>query len=93
MQGYLIGSPVTPSLVVVDEKMMVRIVVDTVNAGRRVVISKVGHAGQMSCRSEMDGLVCEYQVNNRVLTLGEYPVWAHRLQKLLSESNNDKETT
>lgn len=93
MVEYLIGSPAVPALVVVDETVMVQVVRDTIKKGRRVVVARADRPGVMGCWLVMDGLVCEFSVDGRERSLLRWPVWAHRVRKLLAESRQDKETS
>jgi len=89
---YEVGSPATPSLVIMDETVMVRVVGDTIRKGRRVAVARMDRPGVMSCWLVMDGLVCEFVVDGKIRPLLRWPVWVHRVRKLLVESQRDKET-
>lgn len=90
MREYEVGSPANPCIVIMEEDVLAKVVVWTINAGWTVVIRKGGHHGQLRCWMVMDGLNTRYESGGKERMLPLWPVWAHRVRKLLTETNEER---
>lgn len=86
------GSVANPRVVVfASEQQMVEIVGTSIKEGARITISRDRHAGYLEVWRELDGLMTVYQVNGKDRKVLGWPVWAHRVRKLLTETSEKKE--